>query len=283
MSDQTSSNHTGVLIQTWMKQATEVWEQSVKQMAGYNEPAAATAGAPPKLKAVPKSSDRSGGSDAAQGPEKTWQELAGQMARDAFSGYFAMQKEFFAKSGNMQTFFDQKFFDSTPNKMYSDTLEGFEKEFKKYLQMPALGITRSYQEKINQALTKYEDFKKSLTRFMNYLSRPFETSWADLQKMTAELSQTDKDPKALYRLWIKRLEAEYMSLYKTPHYIEAMTGALSAYEDFAAARKAVFEDLLRPFPVPTHTEMDELYKEIYQLKKRLKELEKHFNLQRQAS
>jgi polyhydroxyalkanoate synthesis regulator phasin len=28
------------------------------------------------------------------------------------------------------------------------------------------------------------------------------------------------------------------------------------------------------FPVPTHKEMDELYKEIYLLKKRIKELEK---------
>jgi polyhydroxyalkanoate synthase subunit PhaE len=281
MTDQTSSNPAGVMIQSWMKHTTDMWAQSMKQMAGFQEQTMKS-GASPKLKAVPKSSSRPGGPDGAERPEADWQQLIGQMTRDAVGAYLKTQKEFFEKSGNMQIP-DQKFFEATAERLYASACENFEKEFHKYLQIPALGITRPYQEKINLALAKYEEFKKSLAHFMKYFSRPFETSLADYQKMAAELSEMDKDPKALYRLWIKRLEADYMSLYKTPHYLEAMTGALSAYEDFNKARKAVFEDLLKYLPIPTNTEMDELYKEIYQLKKRLKQFEKQFNPLRHAS
>jgi polyhydroxyalkanoate synthesis regulator phasin len=44
--------------------------------------------------------------------------------------------------------------------------------------------------------------------------------------------------------------------------------------EFSAAKKEILQDFLNTLPVPTHKEMDELYKEIYLLKKRIKELEK---------
>jgi polyhydroxyalkanoate synthesis regulator phasin len=43
---------------------------------------------------------------------------------------------------------------------------------------------------------------------------------------------------------------------------------------FLAARNAVLEDALKMLPVSTHREMDEMNREIYQLKKRIRTLEK---------
>jgi len=40
------------------------------------------------------------------------------------------------------------------------------------------------------------------------------------------------------------------------------------------ARNAITQDLLKTMAVPTQDELDELYKELYQLKKRIKILEK---------
>jgi polyhydroxyalkanoate synthesis regulator phasin len=44
--------------------------------------------------------------------------------------------------------------------------------------------------------------------------------------------------------------------------------------EFSKAKKEILQDFLNMLPVPTLKELDELYKEIYLLKKRIKALEK---------
>ena len=65
-----------------------------------------------------------------------------------------------------------------------------------------------------------------------------------------------------------------MSLFKSPDYITAMSKTLDTLQDFVAARDNITQDFLKTLSMPTQTELDELYKELYHLKKRLKILEK---------
>jgi len=44
--------------------------------------------------------------------------------------------------------------------------------------------------------------------------------------------------------------------------------------EFSMAKNAVLEDFLSAFPIPKQTDMDDLYHELYVLKKRIKALEK---------
>ena len=48
--------------------------------------------------------------------------------------------------------------------------------------------------------------------------------------------------------------------------------------DFSIVKKELMEDLLGTMPVSTHKDVDDLYKEIYLLKKRIKALEKESDL-----
>ena len=53
-----------------------------------------------------------------------------------------------------------------------------------------------------------------------------------------------------------------------------MGQTLNALENSKMTTGKVIEDILGMFPVPTQKDMDELYKEIYLLKKKVKALEK---------
>jgi len=96
------------------------------------------------------------------------------------------------------------------------------------------------------------------------------------EKLTemAEAGELPDDSKAYYQMWIKILEGHYMNLFKSPEYVNAMGQTLNALEDYKMTQEKVIEDILGMFPVPTQKDMDELYKEIYLLKKKVKALEK---------
>ena len=80
--------------------------------------------------------------------------------------------------------------------------------------------------------------------------------------------------KDYYRRWLKVLEGHYMTLFKSPEYTRTMSHTLNALEDFTLAKQELLAEALEALPIPTHRDMDELYREVYLLKKQVKDLSK---------
>jgi len=117
----------------------------------------------------------------------------------------------------------------------------------------------------------------SLFEFLSFLFLPIEQSMKIMQDRLAELSDSGKLPEAskeYYRIWIRILEGHYEKLFKSSEYVETLTRTIDALNEFIIARSHILQDALKMYPVPSQKEMDELYKEIYLLKKRIKNLEK---------
>jgi hypothetical protein len=53
-----------------------------------------------------------------------------------------------------------------------------------------------------------------------------------------------------------------------------MNGTLDAMEEFTTARQKFLQGFLQTLSIPTYSDVDDLSKELYQLKKRVKELAK---------
>jgi hypothetical protein len=117
-----------------------------------------------------------------------------------------------------------------------------------------------------------------MAEFVSLLYLPVEKSFKVLQDKLQQMADEGKLPdksKDYYRMWIKILEGHYMTLFKSPDYVHTVAKTLDAMGEFWIARRQLLQDALQMLPVSTHRDMDELYKEIYLLKKRLKGLEKY--------
>lgn len=151
-------------------------------------------------------------------------------------------------------------------------------DFRKILNIPQLGINRYYQERFNKAVEKASDYQSALTEFIQLLMIPVEKAYYAVQeeiaKMEKEGKAAIKDSKALYQLWIQKLEDHYMALLRSDDYMNTLTETLNCLHDYRAARAEFFMDLLQNLPIPTNRDMDELYRDLHTLKKRVKELER---------
>jgi hypothetical protein len=125
---------------------------------------------------------------------------------------------------------------------------------------------------------KFNIFQAAVSEFISVLYLPLEKSFPVMQERLTELADGGKLPqqfKDYYGLWVKILEGHYMSLFKSPEYSQTVARTLDAMAEFMVARRRTLEDTMQCLPVPTQRDMDELYKEIYTLKKRIRELEKN--------
>jgi hypothetical protein len=225
--------------------------------------------------------------DAMSGPEmlKTFQkatqvtpDIALGFAQNYMNGFVGFQgqvREWLEKRAAINDPIDAQAMDKEFIRQWTET---YEDEFRQYFKIPQIGLGRVYQERAMQAADKLNVFQSTLSAFLHELYIPMEKSFKSLQEKMAEMTQADEPldekSKTYYNLWIKLLEGHYMELFKKPEFIDSLTKTLGSLEEYSSARQAVVDDLLKMYAIPSHKDLDELYKEIYLLKKRMREYEK---------
>jgi polyhydroxyalkanoate synthesis regulator phasin len=65
-----------------------------------------------------------------------------------------------------------------------------------------------------------------------------------------------------------------MTLFKSPEYNRTLSALFDHLSEYIISKNEVLQDMLQALPLPTYKEMDELYKDLHILKKRVKELER---------
>ena len=204
-------------------------------------------------------------------------DIALGFAQTCLQGFTSLQSqvgEWIQKRGAALSAADIQELDKELIKKWRDV---YTNEFSRYLKIPQVGLGRVYQERFLQATDKMNAFQAVLSEFLLMLSKPVEKSLTSLQEKMAEMTEAgplDEKSKTYYNLWIKLLEGHYMELFKAHEYSTAMSKTLAALNEFVEARQIVVNDLLRQFNIPTHQDLDELAKEIYLLKKRMRAYEK---------
>ncbi len=295
--NETKQENTGAetLLTTWLKTATEFWGSMARTWAnGPDTSAAADTSAATEKDAAQRIKE------SLQSALKTWlalstvmsdpgtldaqlkgvqglPEVMTRLVQNGWDGYFQLQRQWFQRAERIGKTTEAYKFENLDQNAFKLWNELYEKEFRQFLHLPQLGLTRFYQERVGRAVDEFNIFQAKLAEFLHIFFLPMEKSYKVMQdKLTemAEAGELPDDSKAYYQMWIKILEGHYMTLFKSPEYADAMGQTLNALEDYKMTSEKVMEDILEMFPVPTQKDMDELYREIYLLKKKVKALER---------
>ena len=282
----------GSLLDAWMKMADEFWKSTAVPGSSSSD----TYGMPEGFK---KKTDNKF-QESFESTMKMWSTMSSVLsepkAMDAvtkgaaaipeiitrtvgsvWEGYFRIQQQIVERLGRIGQDTEAFKFEKLDENIFRVFADIYEKELSPIFKIPQLGLTRFYQEHLGETLDKYHTFQISFAEFLRLLSLPIEKSARVLQQNLEELTKEGKLPESsqdYYRMWIKILEGHYMTLFKSPEYAETLSETLNTFEDYLSARDRILQDFLQSVPVPTTSEMDELYREIYQLKKKVRKLEK---------
>jgi polyhydroxyalkanoate synthase subunit PhaE len=203
-------------------------------------------------------------------------DIVSSLMKSGMQAFSTFQRQLQEKAGKLGASTEYTF-DSIDH----DTLQVwstlYEQEIQRYFHIPQIGLNRFYQERFNKAIDKYNVFLTSLTEFLQILQSPFEKTTMAMHVKIEELTTVGalpEDQREYYRMWVKMLEGHFMTLFKSTDYIESLGSTIAAYNDYLGARNGIIQDMLQSFPIPTNKEMNDLYKEVYLLKKKVRELEK---------
>lgn len=294
MNDQNTFADSENLLSAWIKTAADFWGSMLQSWSKTNTGLTGAAAA------AADSKEKSRSQESFETVLKTWQTLSSvagntgameaasnlghalpdvllKMVRASWQGFFNLQQQWIEKAGRIGRSTQAYSFENLDEEVFKAWKDVYEKEFRQFFYIPQLGLTRFYQEKFNQATDKFNRFQTAFGEFMTVFYMPMEKSFKVLQDQVAKMAEAGKLPEdynTYYRLWIKILEGHYMTLYKSPEYLAVMGKTLAALQEFSIARETITQDMLKGLAVPTNKDLDELYREIYLLKKRIRKFEK---------
>lgn len=280
------------LLAAWMKSATEFWGSMARMWTGAMET--------PETPTPSERSDKGRVQESMESALKMWQTLSSAMgepaamdslysgvnalpqvlikiAQTGWDGFFSMQQQWMERMGRIGRSTEAYKFENLDKDAFRAWTDIYEREFRQFLQAPQLGLTRFYQERTARFVDKFNLLQGAMTEFMYLIYLPMEKSFRVMQEKLEEEAKEGKLPESsqdYYRMWLKILEGHYMTLFKSSEYTQVQSKTLNAMENYLMARQELVQDILQMFPVPTNKDMDDVYKELYELKKRIKQLEK---------
>jgi len=287
-----SQNAYQSLLSTWIQSSSDFWEKMLQNWMKTGKAA--------KQTDPDSDASRSRTQESFEAVLKTWQTLSTvandpgameatsnlgrampiiltRIVQAGWQGFFSMQQQWLERSGRIQDTTQAYSFENLDREAVKAWREIYEKEFRQFFHVPQLGLGRVYQEKAGQALDKLNRFQTAFSEFMHLFFLPMDKSFKVLQdeiSKLAEKGELPEDANVYYRMWIKILEGHYMQLFKSQEYLEVMGRTLETLEDFVATRDSIVQDMLKWMSVPNQRDMDDLHREIYRLKKKIRRLEK---------
>jgi class III poly(R)-hydroxyalkanoic acid synthase PhaE subunit len=197
-----------------------------------------------------------------------------RMAQAGWGGYFYLHQQWLEGWQGNGSPSGEEGYENLDQDIFKACNEIFEQDFRRLLNLPHLCLDGLSQERVIRATVEYNRFQAAMAEFIYLLFLPVKKS---LQAMGAVWVDdgTEKPPedfKEYYKRWLKILEGHYMTLFQSAEYIRTLTHTLNALEDFTLAKQELQSEAMAALGLPTRREIDDLYREIYLLKKSMKGL-----------
>ncbi len=161
--------------------------------------------------------------------------------------------------------------------VFHNLFSAFESTFGKAFKMPPVGKDREKIELMMKSLDKYSVYMAKNTEFQHSIYVAGEKAMEKvLQAITNKVKEGAeiKNYDEFFKLWTDINEEEYFELFKSEEFSKLQGQLLDTALETRRHFQKIMEMFLEDFPVPVRSEMDDVYKTIYDLKKKVRALEK---------
>jgi hypothetical protein len=230
-----------------------------------------------------------------------WKNEYGKILQSFFSSFFPEQLQVFFKSNvteldkykNMLLSQFKPWLEYSPQlkekfnqlvngdrESYTEFLKVWQREFEKSfgsLPFSDLIITGDHFDKMGNTLDQYLKYSETIGKFFSTLHKVGYDSMEKLIDEYRDMQINEQNPemfKQFYQKWGKTNEQAYLELFKTEEFAKMLGEIIKVQAEMKKQVDGMIMEFVRPLPLATKQEMDNLYKTVHDLKQQLKKQSK---------
>ncbi|MGD8992276.1 MAG: poly(R)-hydroxyalkanoic acid synthase subunit PhaE [Desulfobacterales bacterium] len=165
--------------------------------------------------------------------------------------------------------------DEMLNKIYAKLtqhyLSLYQANIGKFAGVPQFGIHREAQDQIIAAIDSYHRFTGAVGDFLVKFSMPLKDTMNMLQQAIKDRNAAGKgfkSAKEIYDFAVNILEKSYDEYIKSPEGVQNVADLVEKYLEYKKKQNIARDIWFRSLSIPTRKEMEDVYKGIYDLKKK---------------
>jgi class III poly(R)-hydroxyalkanoic acid synthase PhaE subunit len=209
-----------------------------------------------------------------------------------FTSQNNLGKEYYAQMQNVSKEFPQMFNGSTANNLkefYGQVHNVFSKTFEPLLKVANPGKEKENAEEVIALMDKVAEYSIKQAELQSYLQN---TTKQSVEKIAQHYAEKYSDPKSMaqlpsaeemYNEWIKVNEQLFTELFASEEFSKVKGEALNLSMDVKKHFEKQFESSFSNFPLVFKSEVEDMQKTIYDLKKQVKDLQSKLSLQTAGS
>lgn len=158
--------------------------------------------------------------------------------------------------------------------------ENYDNSFSKFLNTPMMGINRELLEKQFDSLDKYIRFNVHLNEYLANIYKLGQETMKKTLNDYAAMYKEGMQPKSFeefYKYWTKEINNAFDRLFFSDDFSKLVGHTLDAMTSFKIEVDKLWEEYLTFMPIAKKSEMDSLYKTVYEMKKEIKSLRKELD------
>jgi class III poly(R)-hydroxyalkanoic acid synthase PhaE subunit len=159
--------------------------------------------------------------------------------------------------------------------------DAYERTFGRLVQSPRMGFNRELEEKLLRGFDAWTDFRRVSMDYQMVLadtwSRVFERVMRELVTLNGQGKQI-QSLRDLLRLWTDVADKELEESFQSETYVKAQSRLFNATMQYRLREQAIVETYLKMSYIPTRSEVDEVHRSIYELRKELRTLKKELRV-----
>ena len=240
--------------------AYKAWETSINNFSAFLKIMAA----PENQEAMAKSST-------------SFVEALSQAAGESFENLLEFQGNLIQSLARASEYTKSYNIEDIDHTLFESFRELYKNEWQKYLHIPKIGLPRELHEQVTDMVDKANIFHSYLAELFYLFSLPFEqTNYITQQRIKAmlEKGEIENEPAQFYNEWIKILEGNFMQLLKSEEYTGLLSNLIRSLAEYKEIKNELTNICLKELQIPTNKDLDEVYKELYIMKKKVAELTK---------
>lgn len=202
-----------------------------------------------------------------------------------FTNQNSMGKEYFAQVQNISKEFPQLFNGNLEKvkEAYANANNVFSKTFEPLLKVTTAGKEKESIEAIISLMDKVTEYSIKQSELQFHLQNTMRASVEKVAKEYSEKFQNadftkQPDTQEVYNEWIKTNEKLFADLFASEEFSKIKGDTMNLAMDVKKQFEKQFESVLVNFPVVLKSDVEELQKTIYDLKKQVKELQTKLNI-----
>jgi len=145
--------------------------------------------------------------------------------------------------------------------------------------LTAVGPLRNFTENIKKISQELIESNQEIVEFNTFLIEYYKQlgeTWTNSQKKVmskiSEIPQDAESMEAYKRIWIDIFENDFTQLFDTPNFSENYNKLVSTEMQLLKRWNTVMDIMLKSANMPTKEEIEEIYQELFKLKKQIKKM-----------